>query len=135
MTQKRAVALLQKVSVDLLAPIFTQIFQKKSLEWSVVLSCFKAPSLSQLQISGTTVLELDNDDRPVAPTSLVMKGFDWLVASLKDITGPLLDPLQFTYRSHRAVQDAVKMGLHFILGHLNSPGTHAQILCGLQLSI
>ncbi len=38
-----------------------------------------------------------NDYRPVALTSVVMKSFEILVlAHLKDITGPLLDPLQFT---------------------------------------
>ncbi|KAI3367746.1 hypothetical protein L3Q82_026590, partial [Scortum barcoo] len=39
-----------------------------------------------------------NDYRPVALMSVVMKSFERLVlAHLKDITGPLLDPLQFAY--------------------------------------
>ena len=59
-----------------------------------------------------------------------MKSFERLVLShLKDITVPLLDPLQFAYRSqNRSVVDAINMGLHYILQHLNSPGTCARIL-------
>lgn len=58
-----------------------------------------------------------------------MKSFERLVLShLKDITGPLLDPLQFAYRANRSVDDAVNMGLHYILHHLDSPGTYARIL-------
>ncbi len=70
-----------------------------------------------------------NDYRPVALTSVVMKSFEKLVlAYLKDITGPLLDPLQFAYRANRSVDDAVNMGLHFILQHLDRPGTYVRIL-------
>ncbi|KAK3543506.1 hypothetical protein QTP70_023226, partial [Hemibagrus guttatus] len=53
-----------------------------------------------------------NDYRPVALTSVVMKSFERLVLSyLKDITDPLLDPLQFAYRANRSVDDAVNMAL------------------------
>ena len=39
-----------------------------------------------------------NDYRPVALTSVVMKSFVRLVlADLKSITDPLLDPMQFAY--------------------------------------
>ncbi len=69
------------------------------------------------------------DYRPVALTSVVMKSFERLVlAHLKDSTGPLLDPLQFAYRANRSVDDAVNMGLHYILQHLDKPGTYARIL-------
>ncbi|KAK3548172.1 hypothetical protein QTP70_005203 [Hemibagrus guttatus] len=58
-----------------------------------------------------------------------MKSFERLVLSyLKDIIDPLLDPLQFAYRANRSVDDAVNMALHFILQHLNSPGSYARIL-------
>ncbi len=69
------------------------------------------------------------DYRPVALTSVVMKSFEKLVlAHLKDITGPLLDPLQFAYRANRSVDDAVNMGLQYVLHHLDSPGTYVRIL-------
>ncbi len=58
--------------------------------------------------------------RSVALTPVVMKLFEKLVlAHLKDITGPLLDPLQFACRENRSVDDAVNMGLHYVLQHLD----------------
>lgn len=40
--------------------------------------------------------------------SVVMKTFEMQVLShLKDITGPLLDPLQFAYGANSSVKDAV----------------------------
>ncbi|KAL0158825.1 hypothetical protein M9458_046901 [Cirrhinus mrigala] len=51
-----------------------------------------------------------------------------VLAYLKDITGPLLDPLQFAYRANRSVDDAVNIGLYFILQHLDRPGTYVRIL-------
>ncbi len=58
-----------------------------------------------------------------------MKSFEKLVlAHLKDITGPLLDPLQFAYRANRSVDDAVNMGLHYVLQQLDRPGTYVRIL-------
>ncbi len=58
-----------------------------------------------------------------------MKSLERLVlAYLKDITRPLLDPLQFAYRANRSVDDAVNMGLHYILQHLDKPGNYARIL-------
>ncbi|KAK3522494.1 hypothetical protein QTP86_016002, partial [Hemibagrus guttatus] len=71
----------------------------------------------------------NNDYIPVALMSVVMKSFERLVlAYFKDITGLLLDPLQFAYRANRSVDDAVNMGLHYILQHLDKPGTYARIL-------
>jgi len=58
-----------------------------------------------------------------------MKLFEKLVlAYMKDIAGPLLDPLQFVYRVNRSVDDAVNMGLHFILQHLDKSGTYVRML-------
>ncbi|KAK3517791.1 hypothetical protein QTP70_018947 [Hemibagrus guttatus] len=58
-----------------------------------------------------------------------MKLFERLVlAYLKNITVPLLDPLQFAYRANRSVDDAVNMGLYFILQHLDKSGTYVRLL-------
>uniref|UniRef100_A0A3B3I566 Reverse transcriptase domain-containing protein n=1 Tax=Oryzias latipes TaxID=8090 RepID=A0A3B3I566_ORYLA len=58
-----------------------------------------------------------------------MKSFERLILShLKDITDPLLDPMQFAYRANRSIDDAVNMALNFILQHLDSPGSYARIL-------
>ncbi|KAL6104162.1 uncharacterized protein ACO6RY_13942 [Pungitius sinensis] len=58
-----------------------------------------------------------------------MKSFERLVLShLKTLTDPLLDPLQFACSANRSVDDAVNRALHFILQHLESPGTYTRIL-------
>ncbi len=115
-----------KSCADQLAPIFTQIINR-SLELCEVPSCFKRSTIIPIpkkpKITGL------NDYRPVALTSVVMKSFERLVlAYLKASTGPLLDPLQFAYRANRSVDDAVNMGLHFTLQHLDRPGTYVRIL-------
>nr|XP_049617809.1 uncharacterized protein LOC125993017 isoform X1 [Syngnathus scovelli]XP_049617810.1 uncharacterized protein LOC125993017 isoform X1 [Syngnathus scovelli] len=115
-----------KVCAEQLAPTFARIFNR-SLELCEVPSCFKSstivPVAKKPAITGT------NDYRPVALTSVVMKSFERLVLNhLKDVTGPLLDPLQFAYRANRSVDDAVNMGLHYILQHLDTPGKYARIL-------
>ncbi|KAL0157601.1 hypothetical protein M9458_045677 [Cirrhinus mrigala] len=115
-----------KTCADQLAPILSQIFNR-SLELCEVPSCFKRSTIIPVpkkpKITGL------NDYRPVALTSVVMKSFEKLVlAYLKNITGPLLDPLQFAYRANRSVDDAVNMGLHFILQHLDKTGNYVRIL-------
>ncbi len=115
-----------KPCADQLAPIFTQIFNR-SLELCEVPSCFKCSTIIPVpkkpKITGL------NDYRPVALTSVAMKSFEILVlAYLKDTTGPLLDPLQFAYRANWSGDDAANMGLHYILQHLDRPGTYVRIL-------
>ncbi len=64
-----------------------------------------------------------NDYRPVALTSVAMKSdWCWLIQKTP------LDPLQFPYRANKYVDDAVNMGLHYILQHLDRPGTYVRIL-------
>ncbi|KAK7919117.1 hypothetical protein WMY93_010401 [Mugilogobius chulae] len=108
-----------------LAPVFTDIFNI-SLESCHVPACFKlstiVPVPKKPRITGL------NDYRPVALTSVVMKSFERLVLPhLKSFTS-LLDPLQFAYRANRSVDDAINLAFHFILQHLDSPGTYARIL-------
>ncbi|KAL0167324.1 hypothetical protein M9458_039168, partial [Cirrhinus mrigala] len=115
-----------KTCANQLAPIFSQIFNR-SLKLCEVPSCFKCSTIIPVpkkpKITGL------NDYRPVALTSVIMKSLEKLVlAYLKDITGPLLDPLQFAYRANRSVDDAVNLGLHFILQHLDRPGIYVRIL-------
>ncbi|KAK3565321.1 hypothetical protein QTP86_005495 [Hemibagrus guttatus] len=109
-----------------LSPVFTDIFNT-SLETCHVPACFKTSAI--VPVPKKTKITGLNDYRPIALTSVVMKYFERLMLSyLKDITDPLLDPLQFTYRANRSVDDAVNMALHFILQHLDSPGSYARIL-------
>ncbi len=115
-----------KTCADQLAHIFSQIFNRP-LVLCEVPSCFNISTITPIpnkpQITGL------NDYRPVVLTSVVMRSFERLVlAYLKDITGPLLDPLNFAYKANSYVDDAVNMGLHFILQHLDKSGTYVKIL-------
>ncbi|KAL0148195.1 hypothetical protein M9458_056516 [Cirrhinus mrigala] len=100
---------------------------RRSLELCEVPDCLKRSTI--IPVPKKSKITGLNDYRPVALTSVVMKSFEKLVlAYLKDITGPLLDPLQFAYRANRLVDDAVNIGLYFILQHLDRPGTYVRIL-------
>ena len=58
-----------------------------------------------------------------------MKVFErFVLRYLKTVTDPLMDPFQFAYRANRSVEDAVSLGLHFVLQHLENPNTYARIL-------
>ncbi|KAK3575492.1 hypothetical protein QTP86_027949, partial [Hemibagrus guttatus] len=99
----------------------------RSLELCEVPACFKRSTIiplpKKLKITGL------NDYRPVALTSVIMKSFErLLLAYLKNIIGSLLDSLQFAYRANRSMDDAVNMGLHFILQHLDKSGTYVRLL-------
>ncbi len=115
-----------KSCADQLVPIFTKIFNK-SLEPCEVPSCFKCSTI--IPIPKKSKITGLNYYRPVTLTPVVMKSFEKLVlAHLKDITGPSLDPLQFAYRANRSVDDAVNMRLHYVLQHLDRPSTYVRIL-------
>uniref|UniRef100_A0AAQ6IJQ8 Reverse transcriptase domain-containing protein n=1 Tax=Anabas testudineus TaxID=64144 RepID=A0AAQ6IJQ8_ANATE len=115
-----------KVCAGQLVPIFTQIFNR-SLQLFTGPNCFRQSTIVPLP-KKSTITSL-NDYRPVALTSVVMKSFERLVMNhLKDITDPLLDPLQFAYRKNRSADDAVNLGLHYILQHLDLSGTYVRIL-------
>ena len=107
-----------KFCADQLSPVFSDIFNK-SLERCQVPACFKASTI--IPVPKKTRITGLNDYRPVALTSVVMKVFERLVlAHLKSITDPLLDPLQFAYRANRSVDDAVNMALHYVLEHVDT---------------
>lgn len=66
-----------------------------------------------------------NDYKHVTLMSVVIKTFEWLVlAQLKKITGHLIEPLQFAYQANRSPDDAVSMGLHYILRYHDCPGSY-----------
>ena len=70
-----------------------------------------------------------NDYRPVALTSVVMKMLKRLVLQfLKSIIDPMLDRFQFAYCANRSVDDAVSLGLFYVLKHLEGPDTFTRIL-------
>ncbi len=106
-----------KTCADQLAPIFTQILNR-SLELCEVPSCFKRSTI--IPVPKKPKLTGLNDYRPEALTSVAMKSFERLVLVYqKDITGPLLDPLQFAYRANRSVNDAVKISFITVFPYTN----------------
>lgn len=115
-----------KYCASQLAPVFTDIFNQ-SIVLCRVPSCFKSSTIIPVPKKNKAV-DL-NDYRPVALTSVVMKCLERLVLShLKPITAPYLDQLQFAYRANRSVDDAVNLGLHYALDHLDSPGSYVRML-------
>ena len=62
-------------------------------------------------------------------TSVVIKTLERLVLQfLKSIINPLFDRFQFAYRENRSVDDAVSLGLFYVLQHLDSPNTYARFV-------
>ena len=58
-----------------------------------------------------------------------MKTLERLVLQfLKSIIDPLLDRFQFAHRENRSVDDAVSLGLFYLLQHLDSPNIYGRIL-------
>ena len=51
-----------------------------------------------------------------------------VLCKLMSFVQPQLDPLQFAYRSHRGVDDAIATLLHRLLSHLDTPGHTARVL-------
>ncbi|KAM9821254.1 dihydrofolate reductase isoform 5-T5 [Syngnathus typhle] len=94
-----------KVCAEQLAPTFAWIFNR-SLELCEVPSCFKSSTI--VLVAKKPAITGLNDYRPVALTYVVMKCFERLVLNhLKEVTG---------------------LGRHYILHHLDTPGTYARIL-------
>lgn len=68
---------------------------------------------------------------------VIMKSYECLVLSFLKMDRSLhLDSLQFIYRTNQSVEDAVNMGLHYVMDNLISTGVNPRIaFCGLQLHI
>ena len=70
-----------------------------------------------------------NDLLPVALTLLVMKTLEKIVRSfILSVVQPILDPLQFAYRTGRGVEDAKLFRLDKLYKHLELMQSHAWIL-------
>lgn len=112
--------------------IFTFIFQLSLSQrkvpgiWkeSVVVPVAKIPSPKVL-----------NDYRPVAVTSLVMKGFERIVRkSLLCMTQSMMDPLQFAYLPSKGVEDATATLLCYWTFR-GQEDTSTLVFCGFFISV
>ncbi|XDV44731.1 hypothetical protein PO909_012971, partial [Leuciscus waleckii] len=109
-----------------LASVFTDIFSL-SLSLCMVPNCFKKSII--IPVPKKTTVTCMNYFRPVALTSVIMKCFELLVKSYINNCIPVFtDPLQFAYRSNRAVDDAVSLVLHTALQHLEGRDTYVRML-------
>ena len=64
------------------------------------------------------------DYRPVALTSVIMKGFERLImAYIKYVITNTTDPCQFAYRENRSVDDVVCLALNAVYKHLDKRNT------------
>ena len=117
--------LLKKCSAQL-SCVFTDIFNM-SLQTCIVPRCLKRSTIIPVPKKAQPVCL--NDYRPVALTSVVMKTFERLILRhLKTCIPPSFDPFQFAYRANRSVEDAISIGLHHVLQHLEKPDRYARIL-------
>ena len=109
-----------------LATVFTEVFNC-SLEQRKVPICFKTSCIVPVpKKSNITRL---NDYRPVALTSVIMKVLEKFVLNyLRSVTKSISDPHQFAYRSNRSVDDAVALGVHHMLQHLETPRSYVRML-------
>ena len=111
---------------DQLSEVFTLLFQM-SVESGQIPTMWKTSTIISVpKASNPRGL---NEFRPVALTSLVMKGVEKI---LKDeivsfIKGKL-DPLQCAYQSGRGVDDAKIVILDRLYKHLEKPSAHARLL-------
>ena len=117
---------LVKLCADQLSSVFTDIFNA-SLSQCKIPHCFKKSTI--IPIPKKSAASCLNVYRPIVLTFVVMKTLERLVLQfLKSIIDPLLDQFQFAYRNNRSVDDAVAIGLFYVLKHLDSPNTYARSL-------
>ena len=117
---------LLKLCADQLSGVFTNIFNV-SLSNCEIPHCFNKSTI--IPVPNKSTASCLNDYRPVVLTSVVKKTLERLVLQfLKSIIDPLLDQFQVAYRNNRSVDDAVALGLFYVLQHLDSPNTYPMIL-------
>ena len=85
---------------------------------SIIIPVPKKPTCSKL-----------NDLRPISLTAAPMKCFEKLYQDmLKPYILPLMDPLQFAYRSKRSTEDAIVFFMDCVTKHLEQPKSYARAL-------
>ena len=115
-----------KMCASQISGIFTDIFNQ-SLRHCIVPKCFKQSTI--IPVPKTSSDSCLNDYRPVALTSVIMKGFERLImAYIKSvIPNTTDDPYQFAYRENRSVDDAVCLALNAVCKHLDKRNTYARM--------
>ena len=110
---------LLKACSNQLAGVYCHLFNRSLAEHSIP-SVWKSSIICPVPKKSNPTC--DNDYRPVALTSLVMKGFERLmITQLQAEVSKYVDPLQFAYKRHRGVDDATLTLLHGAYTTLTSP--------------
>lgn len=119
-------ARLLKTCAEELIPACCPIFQR-SLDSHTVPALWKKAAITPVPKKPCPTE--NNDFRPIALTSIVMKCFEkYMVSLLKTEVNPKLDPWQFAYKHHRSTNDAVSSITHLVLKHLEDPKAYARLL-------
>ena len=109
-----------------LAEAWCPIYQK-SLDTHTVPSVWKDSVI--IPVPKKACCKENNDYRPVALTSVIMKCFEKIIISyLKAAVGCSLDTFQFAYISNRGIEDAVLALDYFLLKHLENSKAYARLL-------
>ncbi|KAF7661321.1 hypothetical protein LDENG_00264370, partial [Lucifuga dentata] len=115
-----------KHCAEQLGGVFHQLFLKSLASGSVPHMWKHSTIIPITKKNSPAVL---NNLRPIALTPLVMKAFERIIkAHTVDITNPLLDPLQFAYRTRRGVDDAKLFLMDSIHNHLEQPKASNRLL-------
>ncbi|KAK0135194.1 RNA-directed DNA polymerase from mobile element jockey [Merluccius polli] len=115
-----------KMCADQLAGVFLDIFNLSLLLATVPL-CLKSSII--VPVPKKSAVTCNNDYRPVALTPVIMKCFERLILKyIKDLIPVGLDSHQFAYRGNRSTEDAVSIGLHSALTHLERPNSYVRML-------
>ena len=119
-------AYILKNFADELTPVWLPIFQQ-SLDTGIVPSLWKRAVI--IPVPKIVKPISNNDFRPIALTSVIMKCFEkCIVSMLKAEIATNLDPLQFAYRQGRGTEDAISSIMHLILKHLENHKAYARLL-------
>ena len=119
-------ALLLKACAEELTPAWCPIFQR-SVDSHTVPALWKKSTI--VPVAKKPCPADNNDFRPVALTSIVMKSFEkYMLSVLKAEVNLALDPYQFAYRQGRGTDDAINSITHFTVKHLECPKAYARIL-------
>ena len=118
--------LLLKTFADELTPAWSPLFQR-SIDSGNIPAIWKKAII--IPVEKKSCPKENNDFRPVALTSIVMKSLERIiVGKLSEKVECLLDPHQFSYNRGRGTDDALNSTTHLILKHLDKTSQYARLM-------
>lgn len=117
---------LLKTFAEELTPAWQRLFQL-SIDTYTIPELWKKSTI--IPIPKNSCPQDNNDYRPVALTSNVMKSFEKIIIrELRRGVEPYLDQYQFAYKKNCGTNDAISTLMHLVLKHLERPAAYARIL-------